>query len=116
MGGLSTLMVWFVPFLQTALSRHNENSQSQRKQDEPYKQNYTSNPNRLSECGPGKNEFHACGMASRGEVVREKRFTRARLERFTEPRPPCRIGLISRVRLYTTRSRTHAPGLHLPPT
>ena len=40
-----------------------------------------------------KNVFHACGMTSRGEVVLEKRFTRAKLEQFTKQLPPCRIGL-----------------------
>lgn len=40
-----------------------------------------------------KNVFHVCGMSRHGEVVLEKRFTRAQLERFTESLAPCRVGL-----------------------
>ena len=40
-----------------------------------------------------KHVFYACGMTDAGRVVLENRFTRARLERFTEQLPPCRVGL-----------------------
>ncbi len=40
-----------------------------------------------------KHVFHVCGMTRHGKVVLEKRFTRARLERFTAQLPPCRVGL-----------------------
>ena len=40
-----------------------------------------------------KNVFYVCGLTGHGQVVLEKRFTRARLERFTAQLPSCRIGL-----------------------
>ena len=57
--------------------------------------NKTIHPHRIAYLGVdlAKQVFHVCGLTRSGKVVLEQRFTRARLERFTEQLPPCRVGL-----------------------